>query len=177
MFIKKRKHEQQISALEAKLAESITLSAQLEARAIKAEQSALKLVEQMKQRLLDASEFSSIGEAAYAYADEFDECKPEWSDANQDLWDTAACGAILFAQQHAAEAQIAFFKLGACVPYALSGDDQDQVMSARLVDPTHGGIDISVNGKYLRTIDIYGGDSTVQWFSNLVTSPPGYLGV
>lgn len=177
MIITKRKHDFQIALLEAKLASSVTLIAQLEARAILAEQSALKLVEQSKQSLREASAYSTAGEAAYAYADEFDECKPEWASANQDLWEYAACGAILFGQQHAAHAQIAFFKLGACVPYYVDVDNQNKVMAAELTDPVNGGITIKVDGEYLRHLEIEGLENTIQWFSNLVTSPPGWLGV
>lgn len=177
MIITKRKHDSQIALLEAKLAGSATLIAQLEARAILAEQSALKLVEQSKQSLRQASAFSSAGEAAYAYADEFEECKAEWASANQDLWEYAACGAILFGQQHAANAQIAFFKLGACVPYYVDVDNHNKVMAAELTDRVNGGITITVDGEYLRHLEIEGLENTIQWFSNLVTSPPGWLGV
>lgn len=177
MIITKRKHNLQIALLEAKLASSATLIAQLEARAILAEQSALKLVEESRQSLRQASAYSTAGEAAYAYADEFDECKPEWASANQDLWEYAACGAILFGQQHAANAQIAFFKLGACVPYYVDVDNQNKVMAAELTDPVNGGITIKVDGECLRHLEIEGLENTIQWFSNLVTSPPGWLGV
>lgn len=177
MIITKRKHNLQIALLEAKLASSATLIAQLEARAILAEQSALKLVEESRQSLRQASAYSTAGEAAYAYADEFDECKPEWASANQDLWEYAACGAILFGQQHAANAQIAFFKLGSCVPYYVDVDNQNKVMAAELTDPVNGGITIKVDGECLRHLEIEGLENTIQWFSNLVTSPPGWLGV
>ncbi|WAT32259.1 hypothetical protein [Pseudomonas sp. GXZC] len=177
MFITKRKHESQIALLKAELASNAASIAQLEARAIQAEQSTLKLVEGLKQNLHKASAYSTAGEAAYAYADEFDECKSEWASANQDLWEYAACGAILFGQQHAADAQIAFFKLGACVPYYIDVDNQDKVMSAQLTDPVNGGITIKVNGEDLRYLETDGLEHSIQWFTNLVTSPPGWLGI
>ena len=177
MLITKRKHNIEIATLQNQLAIQATLIGQLEARAIHAEQSARKLVQDTQQKMRETSEYQTGGEAAYAYADEFEECKPAWESANQDLWEYAACGAILYGQQRAAEAQIAYFKRGACVPYSLASHDQNQVMTAELADPVHGGITIKVNGVYLREIEVYGLENTIEWFSNLVTSPPGWLGV
>lgn len=177
MFVLKRKHTSIIDELRVQLEASAAVIAQLERRAVAAEQKASDLVEDARLRLRKASDYSSVGEAAYAYANEFEECRPLWEGANQDLWEHAACGAILYGQQHAAEAQIGYFRLGACVPYAIASHDVSQVMTAELKDPVHGGITLKVNGVYLRDLNIHGLEETIRWFSNLVTSPPGWFAV
>lgn len=174
MFFLTRKLNQRIASLQAQLAESSTMAAQFEARAIQAEQALKKMVKESQQQLSKCTEFSSAGEAAYAQANKYDECKQAWAEAHQDLWEHAACGAILFGRQHGADAQIAYFKLGARVPYALGGGP-NEVMTAELTDSVHGGITLRVNGEYLRDLDVRGLAETIKWFSDLVTSPPGWL--
>lgn len=177
MFISKRKHYSELDKLQIKLSAQAALIAQLKIRAAMAESTSLKMLEESKKSHQKASEYNSAGEAAYAYANDYEECKPHWDGANQDLWEHAACGAILYGRQRAADAQIAYFKLGACVPYALASHDPSKVMTAELTDAIDGGLTIKVNGEHLRDLEIWGLEDTIEWFSNLVTSPPGWIAI
>lgn len=117
--------------------------------------------------------FQSAGEAAYSAAAERTGCSQPWSEANQEKWEEAAAAAIMFGQQHAAEAQVAFFKTGSCVPYSL--DEDGNLFTAQLVSIPSGTIEIKVNGKFIRYIRCADMDSAINEFADIVMAPPGFV--
>lgn len=116
--------------------------------------------------------FSSAGEAAYAAAAGVTGCDQPWSEANQEKWEEAAAAAIMFGQQHAAEAQVAFFKTGACVPYCLN--DEGDLFTAQLAEKP-GAIDICVNGNFVRRLECGDVSGAIREFSGIAKAPPGFI--
>jgi len=167
MFMTKKQHE---AELQARLAEQAGRIAELEARLSVAE--ATVRLQKSENRLGAPSGFESPGEAAYQAAAEFSGAATDWANADQEIWEHAAYGAIAYGHQFAAENQIALFKAGARVPYYIdTNDGTNRVMSAQQGE-TVGEVLISVNGDYLRTILT---NNALQWFTDFVTTPPGWV--
>lgn len=173
MLISRRKHNSEIDVLKLKLSEQKSYIETLENIANESKFAFQQLADELRNKLDVSTEFKSPGEAAYAQAADHEECSQDWSLANQDMWDDAACGAILYGKQHAAEAQIAYFKKGACVPYYV--DDDGKVFTAQINPEESPGITIMVSDKFVRVIRTNSYDDAIIWFTNLVRSPPGWF--
>lgn len=122
---------------------------------------------------LSKNKFKSAGEAAYAAAAERTGCSQPWPEANQEKWEEAAAAAIMFGRQHAAEAQVAFFKTGACVPYDI--DEDGNLFTAQLVAIPSDTIEIRVNSEFIRHIRCADMDSAINEFADIVMAPPGFV--
>ncbi|WP_153785297.1 hypothetical protein [Pseudomonas sp. EMN2] len=204
MFVSKKAHAAEVARLEALLSEAHKLQASLEARAAGAEMIGAQLEHQLKEselahqslaeraaqaeeafsglklaiagKMLAPVEFSSPGEAAFAGAKEEDGTLGAWSDANQDMWEAAALGAVLFTNQYKINQQLEYFKAGTPVPYSIEEEDGVmKVLTARLLDLKHGRIEIAVNGEYVRNISGENLEAELKWFGRLITLPPGYF--
>ena len=166
----------QLGDLQRQLEESKLANDALAERATRAEGAVRDLEIAIVGKLLAPMEFTSPGEAAFAGAKREDETLGEWADADQDMWEEAALEAVLFTNQYKVNQQLEYFKAGAPVPYYIDDNDgTNRVLTARLRHPHYGGIEIAVDGEYLRDLSQRSLEADLDWFARLVTLPPGYF--
>nr|WP_228857668.1 hypothetical protein [Pseudomonas syringae]QOQ33406.1 hypothetical protein [Pseudomonas syringae pv. actinidiae] len=118
-----------------------------------------------------SKQFSSAGEAAFIHSCHHRPDDGKWDNAQKDMWEAAASGAIAHAKQLAVAAQVAYFSAGAAVPYHIN--ESGQIFTAQITDPYTGGITLSMHEIPYREIATGNVEKATDWFEELVRTQDG----